>query len=66
MYISHHLNESERLYYDEKMIPSAELAYRVLKFANLSHEKQQPARATIADLIHENTEKQLKSVHDSY
>ena len=46
-------------------LQSAVLTYRVLKIANLSNEKQQPARATNAELTYENMKKQLKAIHDS-
>ena len=55
MTIQDYLNEFERLYNDimrfKIELPSAVLAYRLLKSANLSEEKQQLARATIADLL---------------
>ena len=59
MYISHYLNKFERLLWWKKIydIPLAELAYRILKFATLSNEQQQVAKATIADLKHENIKK---------
>ena len=46
-------------------LPSGVLAYRVLKGANLTPEKQQLARATITELTYENMKKQLKAIHDS-
>ena len=46
-------------------LQSAVLTYRVLESANLSSEKQQPARATTAELTYENMKKELKVIHDS-
>ena len=37
----------------------------MLKKPNLSHEKQQLARATMTELTYEITKKQLKAIHDS-
>ena len=64
-----YINEFERLYHEiqryEMTLPTAILAYRVLKSANISNEKQQLARATITELNYENMKKQLKATHDS-
>ena len=69
MSIVNYLNESKRLYYDirryEMTSLSAVLTYRVLKNANLSNDKQQLTRATIAELSYENMKKHLKAIHDS-
>ena len=69
MTIQDYLNEFERLYNDimrfKIELPSAVLAYRLLKSANLSEEKQQLARATISDLTYDNMKRQLKAIHDS-
>ena len=46
-------------------LPTAVLAYHVLKSANISNEKQQLARATITELNYKNMKKQLKAIHDS-
>ena len=58
MNIIDYSNEFERLYYEiqqhEMTLPTAVLAYRVLKSANISSEKQQLARATITELNYEN------------
>ena len=57
MNIIDYLNKFERLYYDiqryEMTLPSGVLAYRVLKSANLTPEKQQLATATITELTYE-------------
>ena len=46
-------------------LPTAVLAYRVLKSANISNEKLQLARATITELNYKNMKKQLKVIHAS-
>ena len=46
-------------------LPTAVLAYHVLKSANISNEKQQIAKAAITELNYENIKKQLKAIHDS-
>ena len=56
-----YLNEFERLYnqikhYDMEL-PTGVLAYRVLKNANITHEKQQLVRATLTLLTYENMKK---------
>ena len=61
MNITDYLNEFKRLYHDIQRfkitLPSAVLAHRVLKCSNLTKEKQQLARATLADLNYENMKK---------
>ena len=64
MDIIDYLNEFDIQGY-EMTLPSGVLAYRVLKSANLTPEKQQLARATITELTYENFKKQLKAIHDS-
>ena len=61
MSIVDYLNEFERLYnqikhYDMEL-PTGVLAYRVLKNANITHEKQQLVRATLTLLTYENMKK---------
>ena len=56
-----YLNEFEQLYnqikhYDMEL-PTGVLAYRVLKNANITHEKQQLVRATLTLLTYENMKK---------
>ena len=46
-------------------LPTGVLAYKVLKNANLSNEKQQLIRATVVSLTYENMKKQLKAIFDS-
>ena len=46
-------------------LPDGVLAYRLLKSANISKEKQQLARATLTELTFTNMRKQLKAIHDS-
>ena len=69
MNIIDYINEFERLYYEiqryEMTLPTAVLAYRVLKSANISNEKQQSARAAMAELNYENMKKRLKAINDS-
>ena len=61
MNIIDYINEYERLYYEiqryKMTIPTAVLAYHVLKSANISNEKQQLARATITQLNKKKCEK---------
>ena len=45
-------------------LPDAVLAYRLLKSANVSEEKQTLARATISKLTFEDMKKQLKAIFD--
>ena len=64
-----YLNEFEQLYnqikhYDMEL-PTGVLAYRVLKNANITHEKQQLVCATLTLLTYENMKKQLKAIYDS-
>ena len=42
------------------------LAYKVLKNAELSNEKQQLTQATVVFLTYKNMKKQLKAIFDSY
>ena len=69
MNITYYLNEFERLYHDIQRfkitLPLAVPAYRVLKTSNLTKEKQQLARATLADLNYEDMKKQLKGICDN-
>ena len=69
MNIVDYLNEFERLYNQIKQydmeLPTGVLADRVLKNANITHEKQQLLRATLNSLIYENMKKQLKAIYDS-
>ena len=46
-------------------LPTAVLAYRLLKSANISMEKQQLVRATLRDLTFDTMKKQLKAIHES-
>ena len=63
------LNEWERRYNQLKareiVLPPAVLAYRLLKSANLSSEKQALVRATISKLTLEDMKKQIKAIFDS-
>ena len=63
------LNEWERRYNQlrarEIELPDAVLAYRLLKSANLSSEKQALVRATVSKLTLENMKKQIKAIFDS-
>ena len=63
------LNEWERRYNQLKArdieLPDAVLAYRLLKSANLSSEKQALVRATVSKLTLENMKKQIKAIFDS-
>ena len=47
-------------------VPTGVLAYKVLKNAELSNEKQQLTQAMVVFLIYENMKKQLKAILDSY
>ena len=47
-------------------VPTGVLAYKVLKNAELSNEKQQLTQATVVFLTYENKKKQLKAIFDSY
>ena len=46
-------------------LPTGVSAYRVLKNANISNEKQQLVRAALTSLTYENMKKQLKAIYDS-
>ena len=46
-------------------LPTGVLAYRVLKNANISNEKQQLVRATLTSLTYKNMKKQLEAIYDS-
>ena len=46
-------------------LPTGVLAYRLLKSANVSDERQQLARATLSELTYENMKKQLKAIFDN-
>ena len=47
-------------------VPTGVLAYKVLKNAELSNEKQQLTQATVVFLTYKNMKKQLKAIFDSY
>ena len=47
-------------------VPTGVLAYKVLKNAELSNEKQQLTQAMVVFLTSENMKKQLKAIFDSY
>ena len=69
MSIVDYLNEFEQLYnqikhYDMEL-PTVVLAYRVLKNANITHEKQQLVCTTLTLLTYESMKKQLKAIYDS-
>ena len=69
MSIVDYLNEVERLYHQIKHydmeLPTVVLAHRVLKNANITHEKQQLVRTTLTSLTYESMKKQLKAIYDS-
>ena len=69
MNVVEYLNEWQRLYERIKAkkmeLPDGVLAYRVLKSANLSNEKQTLVRATISKLTLEQMKKQIRAVFDS-
>ena len=46
-------------------LPSAVLAYRVLKSSNLPNVEQQLTRPTLIDLTYENMKKQLMAIKDN-
>ena len=50
----------------EMEVSTGVLAYKVLKNAKLSNEKQQLTQATVVFLTYENMKKQLKAIFDSY
>ena len=64
------INEFERLYNDIKKhemdLPTGVLAYRSLKSANISEDKQQLARATLPSFSYECMKKQLKAIYDNF
>ena len=69
MNIIDYINEFERLNIQikhfEMELSTGVLAYKVLKNANLSNEKQQLIRATVVSLTYENMKKQLEAIFDS-
>ena len=70
MNIIDYINKFEWLYNQIKRydieITNGVLAYRVLKNANISNEKQQLVQATLTSLTYENMKKQLKAIYESY
>ena len=64
-----YLNEFERRYNKIKSLnmelPTGVLAYRLLKSANISADRQQLARATLSDLTYDKMKKQLKAIFDN-
>ena len=69
MTIVEYINEFERLYNTIKVhkmeLPTGVLAYRMLKSANISEEKQQLVRVTLVALTYEDMKKKLKAIHNS-
>ena len=69
MSILDYINKFDQLYEVIKKykmeLPDRVLAYRLLKSANTSKEKQQLARATLTELTFDNMRKQLKAIHES-
>ena len=63
------INEFERLYSNikkyEMELPTGVLAYRLLKSADISEDKQQLARATLPSFSYECMKKQLKAIYDN-
>ena len=63
------INEFERLYNNikkyEMELPTGVLAYRLLKSADISEDKQQLARATLPSFSYECMKKQLKTIYDN-
>ena len=63
------INEFERLYNNikkyEMELPTGVLAYRLLKSADISEDKQQLARATLPSFSYECMKKQLKAIYDN-
>ena len=66
MNVVDYINEFDRLYSrlkEKKMeLPDGVLAYRLLKSANVTNDKQMLCRATITDLTFANMKKQIKAV----
>ena len=63
------INEFERLYNNikkyEMELPTGILAYRLLKSADISEDKQQLARATLSEFSYECMKRQLKAIYDN-
>ena len=63
------INEFERLYNNikkyEMELPTGVLAYRLLKSADISEDKQQLARATLSEFSYECMKRQLKAIYDN-
>ena len=63
------INEFERLYNNIKKydmeLPTGVLAYRLLKSADISEDKQQLARATLPEFSYECMKRQLKAIYDN-
>ena len=63
------INEFERLYNNikkyEMELPTGVLAYRLLKSAEISEDKQQLARATITSFSYDCMKRQLKTIYDN-
>ena len=63
------INEFERLYNNikkfEMELPAGVLAYRLLKSAEISEDKQQLIRATLTSFSHERIKRQLKAICDN-
>ena len=69
MNIVDNINELERLnkhikHFDMEL-PTGALAYKVLKSANISNQKQQLIHATTVTLTYDNMKRQLKAIFDS-
>lgn len=68
MEIQDYINEFDRKYQKIKAkgmeLPEGVLAYRLLKSANISSEKQALVRATIANLTLDDMTKQLRAIFD--
>ena len=66
MSVLNYINKFDQLYeVIKKYKMDGVLAYRLLKCANISKEKQQLARASLIELTFANMRKQLKAIHDS-
>ena len=69
MSILDYINKFDQLYEVIKKykmeLPDGVLAFRLLKSANISKEKQQLASATLTELTFADMRKQLKAIHDS-
>ena len=63
------INEFERLYNNIKKhgmeLPTGVLAYRLLKSAKISEDKQQLARATLTSFSYECMKRQLKAIYEN-